>query len=148
MELVEGLLENEIPGKRAMMGCVALTHDKVMFFGGISEQSGISRDTCFIYDLGQATILKTNDIKLAERDAFPGEGYHYVEDAFSFIVAGRYYVHRLDKQTLQWSVIPQHEHCARQIVKSHNDVREDANMRERVAKKANSRKNQLALIAS
>ena len=115
MELVEGLIENEIPGKRAMMGCIALTQDKVMFFGGISEQSGISRDTCFIYDIGQATVLKTNDIKLAERDAFPGEGYQYIEDADCYVVAGRYFVHRLDKRMLQWSAIPQSEHCTRQI---------------------------------
>ena len=105
MDLVDGLVENEIPGKRSMMGSIALTTDKIMFFGGISEQSGISRDTCFIYDISMATILKTAEIKLCERDAFPGEGYHYVEDADSYVVAGRYFVHRLDKLTLGWTVI-------------------------------------------
>ena len=80
MDLVDNLVENEIPGKRAMMGSIALTQDKIMFFGGISEKSGVSRDTCFIYDLQMGTVLKTNEIKLKERDAFPGEGYHYIED--------------------------------------------------------------------
>ena len=84
-----------------------------MFFGGISEQSGVSRDTCFIYDLSQATILKTAEIKLGERDAFPGEGYHYVEDQDYYIVAGRYYVHRLDKHSLKWDVISVANGCQR-----------------------------------
>ena len=68
------------------------------------------------------TILKTNDICLKERDAFPGEGYHYVEDKDCFVVAGRYFVHRLDKLTLKWEILAQnHSTCSRNIAKSSND---------------------------
>lgn len=113
MDLVETLIENEIPGKRSMMGSIALTTDKIMFFGGISEQSVVSRDTCFIYDIANGTILKTAEIKLKERDAFPGDGYSYIEDNDCFVVAGRYYVHRLDKKSLHWTTIDVNPACTR-----------------------------------
>lgn len=34
----ENIIENEIPHKRASIGSVALTTDKILLFGGISEQ--------------------------------------------------------------------------------------------------------------
>ena len=81
----------------------------------------MSRDTCFVYDLIDRTILKTAEIKLKERDAFPGDGYSYVEDDECYVVAGRYYVHRLEKQTLIWSVVGEGPGCVRSINKSTND---------------------------
>ena len=50
-KLIENLVENEIPAKRSMVGSLALTQDKIMFFGGVSEQSGLARENCFIYDM-------------------------------------------------------------------------------------------------
>ena len=54
--------------------------DKLLIFGGLSEQQGCSRDTCYIFDLTGRTVLKCADIKLAQKDAFPADGYSYHED--------------------------------------------------------------------
>ena len=105
MEKMENIIENELPHKRTQLGAISLTSDKILLFGGISEQQGCSRDTCFIYDVTQGSILKTAEIKLKNKDAFPHEGYNYYEDCECFLVAGRYYLHRLDKQTMEWSDI-------------------------------------------
>ena len=134
MEQIENLVENEIPAKRSMVGSLALTQDKIMFFGGVSEQSGLARENCFIYDMQQGTIFKTQEIKLKERDAFPGDGYHYIEENDFFIVAGRYYVHKLDKKTLEWDIIKQKGSCSREFRKTHNDSQEDINIKQRRAK--------------
>ena len=97
MEKVDNIYENELPHKRASIGAISLTPDKVLLFGGISEQQGCSRDTCFIYDINHGSILKTAEIKMKHRDAFPHDGYAYYEDEYCYIVAGRYYLHRLEK---------------------------------------------------
>jgi len=52
MDKIENIVENELPNKRASVGAISLTPDKVLLFGGISEQQGCSRDTCYIYDIG------------------------------------------------------------------------------------------------
>lgn len=59
--------------------------------------------------MGQGTILKTADIKLAARDAFPSDTYSYYEDDTCFMVAGRYYIHNLYKATMEWSLIEAEE---------------------------------------
>ena len=93
MDAIENLTENECPGKRHFVGHFAMTNDKILLFGGVSEQQGCSRDTCFIYDVAQGTILKTADIQMTQPDAFPCDGYSYYEDDNCYLVAGRYYVH-------------------------------------------------------
>jgi len=50
MQQIEGISENELPNKQGYVGAISLTSDKIMLFGGISEQQGCSRDTCYIYD--------------------------------------------------------------------------------------------------
>jgi len=60
---------------------------------------------------------------MKQRDSFPHEGYSYFEDELCYIVAGRYYVHRLDKQTMEWS-----------------DIREDMNALSKLRKKETKEK--------
>lgn len=47
----EEIRENELPCKSYNYGTICLNADKILIFGGISEQSGTSRDQCYVYDL-------------------------------------------------------------------------------------------------
>jgi len=38
MQQIEGITENELPNKQGYVGAISLTPDKVILFGGISEQ--------------------------------------------------------------------------------------------------------------
>lgn len=133
MHKVENIVENELPNKRAAVGAISLTPDKILLFGGISEQQGCSRDTCYVYDINQGSILKTAEIKMKQRDSFPHEGYSYYEDETSYIVAGRYYIHRLYKQTMTWDEVP--NDVQREIEKTASDQREDHNLMQKNKKK-------------
>ena len=52
-------------------------------------------------------VIQRLDIKIKKHDAFESDGYMYSvsEDGQTFIVAGRYYVHKFYKKTMQWDLV-------------------------------------------
>jgi hypothetical protein len=77
--------------------------------------------------------LRTAEIRLAQRDSFPHEGYSYYEDETCYLVAGRYYLHRLDKQTMTWHEVP--TDVPRDIIKTPSDQREEKHLLSKLKKK-------------
>lgn len=97
--------ENEIPNKTYNYGTVALNADKILIFGGISEQQGTSRDTCYLYDLKLKRIDKCADLLMVMKDAFANDNYSYFEDEHYYVIPGRYYIHALSKDTMTWEIV-------------------------------------------
>ncbi|CDW72823.1 UNKNOWN [Stylonychia lemnae] len=97
--------ENEIPNKTYNYGTIALGPDKILIIGGISEQQGTSRDQCYVYDLKTKCIDKCAELFLKMKDAFANDNYSYFEDEQQYVVAGRFYVHCLNKALFQWETV-------------------------------------------
>ncbi len=104
----EEIKENELPCKSYNYGTICLNPEKILVFGGISEQSGTSRDQCYVYDLKHQTIDKCADLYLKQRDSFSNDNFSYYEDDLQFIIPGKYYLHILYKETLTWELIDAH----------------------------------------
>lgn len=97
-------MEGEIPNRAYDYGTVNLSADKVLIFGGISEREGTSRDQCYVLDLKRMAIDKCKELFLKNKDSFCNDNYSYYEDEFHYIIAGRYYIHFLTKQSLTWDM--------------------------------------------
>eukprot|EP00347_Sterkiella_histriomuscorum_P006930 403350890 len=96
---------NEIPNKTYNYGTIALSPERILIIGGISEQQGTPRDQCYVYDLKTRHIDKCAELYLKMKDAFTNENYSYYEDEFQYVVAGRCYLHLLDKAKMQWELV-------------------------------------------
>ena len=99
------ILINEIPNKTYNYATLALGSEKILIIGGISEQQGTSRDQCYLYDLRNKTIHKCADLYLKIKDAFANDNFTYYEDERQFVVAGRFYLHSLDKHSMNWEIV-------------------------------------------
>lgn len=51
------------------------------------------------------SIDKCADLVLKQKDSFSNENYTYFEDEHFYLVAGKYYLHLLNKETLTWDAI-------------------------------------------
>ena len=115
----------DLPAKVCHMGQLSLSANWILLFGGISAQDSNSRDQCYLLQLDKRCIQRL-DFKLKEYDSFETETYMYTvsADGNIFHVAGRYYVHVFNKQTMQWACL----NGEREVIKSMPDRRRDAQL--------------------